>query len=243
LGDFGLLWSQPPRWITNKEDKKVWFVPKDWKEEQHHVKWLTEKPWTTLFIDGNHENHDRIDALPQVEMFGSKVGKVNDSIYHLKRGEVYTISDRKFFCFGGADSTDKLQRKVGIDWWAREAPTYAEMDYGLENLEKHGNKVDYIISHNCPKNVATEFIHQKKEAWKKAAEKEQELSLSEKLDRDDIHEKAENRYRIKGKDPVSEYLEHICSIVEFKKLYYGHWHSDWSWEKYQLLYRTVLEIY
>ena len=42
LGDWGGIWSQTEN-----------------KNENHWLKWLDEKPWTTLFIDGNHENYDR----------------------------------------------------------------------------------------------------------------------------------------------------------------------------------------
>src|SRR6478609_4690614 len=71
-GDFGLLWN------NRKTD-----------DEAHWLNWLASKPWTTLFIDGNHENFVRLNALPQVEMFGGMVGVVQESVYHLLRGNVY----------------------------------------------------------------------------------------------------------------------------------------------------------
>ena len=43
-GDFGGVWS------FEKEDK----------EEKHLLDWLEEKPFTTLYVDGNHENFDRL---------------------------------------------------------------------------------------------------------------------------------------------------------------------------------------
>ena len=104
------------------------------------IKWLDEKPWTTLFIDGNHENHTRLDKLPLVDMFGSKVGKVNDNIFHLQRGHVYIIEGKKFFTFGGGYSIDKARRITNESWWEREMPNYAEYELGLDNLKKHDNK-------------------------------------------------------------------------------------------------------
>ena len=112
------------------------------KEDLNWQKWLDEKPFTTLFVDGNHENHHLLSQLPVVDMFGGKVGKVNDSIYHLKRGQIYTIDCKKFFCFGGAKSTDKEWRQEGLSWWPEEMPSKAEMDYGIDNLENHNFKVD-----------------------------------------------------------------------------------------------------
>jgi hypothetical protein len=75
---------------------------------------LNERPWTTLVVDGNHDNHDRLNQLPVEEKFGGKVGVIADSIYHLKRGEIYQIQDKKILSFGGAESIDKLSRIEGI---------------------------------------------------------------------------------------------------------------------------------
>lgn len=133
LGDFGILWSNVP---DNKE--------------RYLTKWYNEKPWTTLFVDGNHENHWRIANLKTEEKFGADVGKVTDSIYHLRRGRVYVIGGKKFFCFGGAFSIDKASRFPGISWWPEEVASQVEMDEGLTRLGKHDNKVDYILAHTCP---------------------------------------------------------------------------------------------
>ena len=46
LGDWGGIWEQ--------SEKN--------KNENYWLKWLNEKPWTTLFIDGNHENYDRLNT-------------------------------------------------------------------------------------------------------------------------------------------------------------------------------------
>lgn len=43
-GDFG-LWSES-------------------KEQKHKLDWLEDKPFTTLFVDGNHENYDLLNAYP-----------------------------------------------------------------------------------------------------------------------------------------------------------------------------------
>lgn len=142
-GDFGGVWYP--------EDSKYH------KEDLYWRKWFDEKPFTTLFVDGNHENHVLLSKLPEVEMFGGIVGKVNDSVYHLKRGQVYTIEGKKFFCFGGAKSTDREWRVEGLSWWPEEMPTKQEMDYGLETLKKHDYKVDYIISHCAPSLIQWEM--------------------------------------------------------------------------------------
>ena len=136
-GDFGIPW------INDGEDR-------------YWMKWLKEKPFTTLFVDGNHENHDYLDSLPVEEWNGGKIHKLNDSIYHLMRGQVFTIDGKSIFTFGGAKSMDKHLRVEGRSWWAREMPSYAEYEEGLANLEAVGNKVDYIITHTC----STVFLHE-----------------------------------------------------------------------------------
>ncbi len=134
LGDFGLLWENN-------------YSPK----EQYWTNWLSEKPWTTLFLDGNHENFNRLDKLPTINMFNDEVGKVSNSIYHLKRGRVYTIDDKAFFTMGGGFSIDKQYRTENISWWAREMPSKEEYDLGFKSLKE--NKVDYVLTHTCSNKI------------------------------------------------------------------------------------------
>jgi predicted phosphodiesterase len=129
-GDFGLIWSGD-------------------KEDRHWLKWLNEKPWTTLFIDGNHENFDLLEAYPIEEWNGGKARKIMPYIWHLTRGQMFTLHGKKFFTFGGAASIDKHHRTEGKSWWAREMPSAEEYDEGLDILEKHGWKTDYVITHTC----------------------------------------------------------------------------------------------
>ena len=34
-------------------------------------------------------------------------------------------------------------------WWKQELPSEEEMEEGRQNLEKHDNKVDFIVTHSC----------------------------------------------------------------------------------------------
>jgi predicted phosphodiesterase len=139
LGDYGLIWDDSP-------------------EFEYWSKWLDNKPWTTLFIDGNHENFDKLYKLPITEKFGCPVGVHMGNIFHLKRGYVYHINDLKFFVMGGASSVDKHSRSEHIDWWKEELPNYSETDKGLQSLEEHNWKVDYVLTHTCPSTVASHFV-------------------------------------------------------------------------------------
>ena len=130
-GDFGLIWS------SSEED--LWWL-----------KWLESKPWTTLFVDGNHENFDLLNSYPVELWNGGKIHKVSDSVIHLMRGQVFELQNHKFFTFGGAKSTDKAYRTEGKSWWKQEIPTRDEFDEALENLQEHEFSVDYIVTHTAP---------------------------------------------------------------------------------------------
>ena len=72
LGDFG-IWDNSRR-------------------EKYNLDWLEDRPWTTLFLDGNHENYDILDNLPVSEWNGGKVHSLRPSVIHLMRGQLYTIN-------------------------------------------------------------------------------------------------------------------------------------------------------
>ena len=96
-----------------------------------------------------------LNDLPLVEMFGSKVGKVNDSVYHLKRGEVYNIDGKKFFVMGGAESTDKASRVEHISWWKEEIPSAEEVNLMSNELDGVNWTVDYLLTHTAATNEIT----------------------------------------------------------------------------------------
>ena len=152
------------------------------KEENHWLDWLAEKNFTVLFCDGNHENYDRLEgAYEEVDFHGGKAHKIRENVYHLIRGYVFDIDGCSIFVFGGARSHDikhgilkayeyrteddfmqaykraydaNLQMRVDhVSWWQRELPTQEEMDRGIAELAKHGNKVDFIVSHCGPQSV------------------------------------------------------------------------------------------
>lgn len=164
LGDFGLVWSNS-------------------KEEKYWLDWLNDKPFTTLFVDGNHENFNMLYTFPIVDFHGGKAHKIRDNIYHLMRGYVFDICDKKFFAFGGASSHDiqdgildpddfvdmddfrdtyrrwqkygKMFRVRGVSWWDQEMPSDEEIERGRQSLKAVNNEVDFVISHCAPQEVAS----------------------------------------------------------------------------------------
>lgn len=206
----------------------------DTNEERYWLKWLNEKPFTTLFIAGNHENYDRLyNDYPEESWHGGKIHKISDSIFHLMNGYVFDIDGIKIFAFGGASShdiddgildrndfssdaefkreyrkwkkQDKIFRVNHISWWQEEMPTKDEMNHGLHSLEAVNNKVDYIITHCAPQSL--------------------------------VHKVGGFEYK---PDELTEYFDEIKNTVDFKKWYFGHYHIDSEIsEKFTVIYNNI----
>jgi len=196
LGDFGFPWADPPS-----------------KEEVYWRKWLNDKPWTTLFIDGNHDNFHLLNHLGDIPMFGSEVGILETSIFHLRRGYVYTIDDKKFFTFGGGYSIDKHNRTPGLNWWPEEMPNNLEYELGLDNLHKHNGEVDYILTHTCGHRNFHRF-----------AAKEGLIP------------------GIRNEDELRHYFDKVEEIVQYKHWYCGHYHREHSHEKFTTMYHSIKKL-
>ena len=162
-GDFGLLWSNPYTLkYYGEEGFSLASNPKDkyWNNQEYNLlRWYDACPWTTLWVDGNHENFDRLETYPVTEWNCGHVQKISDSVIHLMRGEVYEIDGRKIFCFGGAMSTDRgpavgdEEESIYKWWWPQEIYNDKEAENAYDNLEKNNCKVDFIITHDCPAGV------------------------------------------------------------------------------------------
>lgn len=122
------------------------------KETRHTL--LSMVKGTILWIDGNHENFDCIDALPVMKKFGGMVHQCDERIFHLMRGEIYEIEGHTFFTFGGGNSIDKDFRTPHISWWEREMPNEEEYEHGWDTLNRHHMEVDYILTHTVPSHIA-----------------------------------------------------------------------------------------
>ncbi len=110
---------------------------------------FSKLPFTTLFVDGNHENYDKLQEYPVSEWNGGKVQFIRPDIIHLMRGQVYTMDGKTIFTMGGAVSHDKAYRKPGVSWWREELPTAADFAEARKNLTAVNYVVDYIITHSC----------------------------------------------------------------------------------------------
>ena len=146
-------------------------------KERYWLGWLNEKPFTTLFLDGNHENFDLLNALPQKLWHGGRVHEVRPNVLHLMRGQVFEIDGVIFFTMGGGASHDiqdgildpaspgfereyrfkrrtrQMFRVKGVSWWPEELPADVEYEEAVRNLDRIGWRVDCILTHCAPTGI------------------------------------------------------------------------------------------
>ena len=86
-GDFGGLWDGS-------------------QKDQYWLDWLNKKPFTTLFVDGNHENFDLLNTLPEKEWNGGRSMLCGSMSCTVMRGQVFNFGGLTWFTMGGAASHD-----------------------------------------------------------------------------------------------------------------------------------------
>ena len=215
----------------------IWDTDKNSAFEGHWLKWLDEKPFTTLFIDGNHENFDRLNSeFETVSVFGGKAHKIRSSIYHLLRGEVFEIEGIKFFAFGGARSHDikdgiisrddfdneiefrntirrwkKLEKEFRVaheKWWPQELPDDNEIAHAEETLKKFNYSVDHVITHCAPQSISDKILAEPIEP-----------------------------------DKLTLYFDKLLPRLKFKNWFFGHYHGDKKVDdRFILIYKKIVRI-
>lgn len=220
-GDFGGVWDKD----SNSSYEKYW------------LKWLDEKPFTTVFVDGNHENFNRLNSEFEVVSFsGGKAHKIRDSIYHLIRGEIYEFESKKIFAFGGASSHDikdgilsrddfdseykfretiRRWRKNGKEfriknetWWENELPNDEEMTHAEDKLTNYNYEVDFVISHCAPQSIVDKLYN----------------------------------FPIEP-DKLTKFLDKLSQRMKFKNWFFGHYHDDRKIDdKFIMLYDQIIKI-
>ncbi len=138
-GDFGGIWD------GGMHDEDI-------------LNYYAVRPYTTLFVDGNHENFDLLNSYPVERWNGGKIHRITDKVIHLMRGQIFHLENRSVFTFGGAASIDRAYRTIGDSWWPEEEPSEGECREALENLEKNDFLVDYIVTHAAPESVVRNEI-------------------------------------------------------------------------------------
>jgi len=133
-GDFGFIWDGS-------------------KDEMNVLKKLSKKKYNICFVDGTHENFEMLNKLKIKRWNGGKVHQISQNIFHLMRGQIFTIEGQKIFTMGGGESPDIEIRFEMNTWSEMEFPTRDELVEGVDNLQKYQGKVDIIITHEPPAKI------------------------------------------------------------------------------------------
>lgn len=178
-GDFGIPWD-----FSTEEDNLMW--------------WIESRPWTTLFIDGNHERFDYWKNQPVEEWNGGRTQKLHEHsrIRRLMRGEMFNIGGTSLFTMGGATSVDKAFRTEGKSWWPDELPSESEINHARETLDSAEWEVDYVITHTCASSLLAKTLYPKHD-WEKP-----------------------------DTDRLTNFFNELEYKLVFKRWYYGHFHID-----------------
>lgn len=219
-GDLGLCWAKD-------------------KEFEYNCEFFSQKPFTLLWVQGNHDNYDMLEEYPIEIWNGGKTRHiVKDKVILLERGQVFNIEGKTFFTFGGASSHDiqggildrsdidyNEQRRRAIkrdlpyrvkhySWWEQELPTQEEMNEGIKNLEAVDFTVDYVISH-CNSSKA-----------------QQELASVLKRSGDSY-----------STDVLTDYFDMLEKDLSFKRWYAGHYHVEEDLESgHSILYKSIVPL-
>ena len=202
------------------------------RQENEQLDWLDAKPFTTLWVDGNHENYDMLMDYPLEDWNGGKIQRIRPNILRLMRGQLYDIEGYSFFAMGGASSHDISggilepndpmfkARRYQLDrqgasyrvnhrsWWKEELPSDEEYAKALETLERAGWKVDYVITH-CPPSGIVNII-------------------------------GEGAYK---HDKLTDFLDMVSKRLEFHYWLFGHHHDNRAiGQNYILLYEQIVQV-
>lgn len=95
-----------------------------------------------LFVDGNHEDHDWLNAQP---IGSGGLRQLSEKVWHIPRGFTWTWDGVRFMGCGGAFSVDRRFRSLGVSWWIGETIT----DDDIRACAEAGH-VDVLVSHDTP---------------------------------------------------------------------------------------------
>lgn len=156
LGDTALMWPGAER-IT-----------------RYDMRQLRSKPFTIIFLFGNHDNYDWAETLPEVDVFGGKMrqvvidGEVFENRYVVSDWTVADLSGYHCLLCGHAKSHDidhlyDENDKEGIlaakrrrewfrvahkSWWPQET---LDIDDAVIYVQEHEDEhFDAILTHDCP---------------------------------------------------------------------------------------------
>lgn len=149
-GDFGFIWDD-----SKKEDKIL--------------RNLGKRKYNICFVDGTHENFEILNKFPPEDWNSGKARNICGNLYHLMRGEIYTIEGMKVFTMGGGESPEAEYRSTEEDSSHDELPSQEELLRAVNNLEKNEYNVDLIITHEPPSKTREFLLMQENEQFRVSA--------------------------------------------------------------------------
>lgn len=232
LGDFGLPWG-----VENPAREQCWK-----QEDLYYLNWLSEKPWTTIALAGNHDDRCAISAMPEVELFGGIAkqmltdGRKYNNIYYVENPTAMKIDGVKYLLIPGARShdisdgildpgdpriarwrhSDKMFRIRDYEWWDDEPVDIAATTELLWTLGEDYIP-DYILTHEAPFNYIAKWDAMAQLSVQMEGTNNEEKYLSELAEK---------------------YLNRDQTIW-----FHGHHHLDRGWtQDCRCLYYSILEI-
>lgn len=195
-GDFGFPWD---------------FSPK----ERDTVAWLESRPYTVLFVDGNHERFSYWRERPCEIWRGGRTQRLLDGgrTRRLCRGEVFDLDGETIFVLGGASSPDRVWRTPEVSWWPDELPGEDDFAHAREVLATHDWHVDYVVTHTCADSMLSAALYPSP-GWTNPE-----------------------------RDRLTEFLEEVKDRLDYKRWYFGHFHRDADLEcDHTVLYDEVVRL-
>ena len=249
LGDFGGVWAVSRTRVQESPP------------ERDALDWLEKRPFTTLFVPGNHENYDRLtgctderllgswlfakmpeaekeklrQGLPRRPWHGGFVRQVRPSVLMLERGCVFDLGGASCFAFGGARSHD-IQDGVLCP---EDCPDEAAFQKRYRALSGGRIRVKGV-SWWAQEMPSPEEM----EAGRRAVRAH--MAAHGPLDFVFTHDAPSTDRRALGfeeTDDLSDYLDSLRSEMQYGAWFYGHLHDNRRMgENRYLLYEQIVRI-
>ncbi len=248
-GDFGGIWDTNRRSIDES------------RAEKYDLDWLENKPFTTLFVPGNHENYDRLCGIkdqellnswyyenmpsetkqrfrqgyPRQKRYGGNVRMIRPSVCMLETG-VFRLNGYTCFVYGGAESHDT--------------------EGGILKLSDYPNKAQYKRAFEEKKRAGKSFRVKGLSWWEQEIPDSLTEQLAEKaleecgwnVDFVFTHDCPSGLLEMIGADQrssrVNEFLQTVQERLTFRQWFFGHYHKNMEFmdQRFHLLYDAIIRI-
>lgn len=248
-GDFGGVWD------TNR------FCVQESPEEKNSLDWLENKPFTTLFIPGNHENYARLIGCQDERLLaswfyakmppeekeklrrgysrepwhGGHVRVLRPSVLMLERGDIFVIDGKYCFAFGGARSHDIQDGILNPADYPDE--NSFKKDYAAKRARMiRVNGVSWWAA-EMPTQAEMEYGRKNIRAFM------QQHSQIDFVFTHDAPASDKLYLGYGGIDELNKYLESLRNDMKYSKWFYAHLHDNRQvFENNYLLYEQIVRI-